>query len=252
MSKQPFFKELIEVKWSDFLVMEKDPLLTSSQRTFIGLVRACANMRLPAIKEAMNRIDGKLAAEIEVVYPKFYITFPNAKDLALPDSDTVTSSVSISQPEEEQKKPEEVPTLSNSLRGTLKILSDAPTATVDKILELTDHVELAFRSGNIDKLPPRSDPYVKSVMMASLMKLSHGGHMGAMFEVLDNIDGVVAEAIHVMGSDVSIPNYLVTEAPYGSVKNEDGVWQLEMPQVTNKWVESLDRIRGGNNDRFKR
>jgi len=82
MKLTPFFKEVIEWRWSKFSSSESSMAYTSSEGVVYALVRACQKGKLPAIKEALNRVDGKVAMELEVEYPKFYFLFPCATSVA--------------------------------------------------------------------------------------------------------------------------------------------------------------------------
>lgn len=236
MSKlTPFFKELLEKRWSEFVQQEKDESYTSSQAVVFSLIRACAKGKLPAIKQALDRIDGKVAIEIEVEYPKFYFTYPYATSVAgLPAGKTTTKKVAKA--EDEEELPDEPVT--NSLRDTLKRMSEQPRSLVGLIMET---------SKAIDKLtpyddPPQSDPLVKSVIVAGLLQLAHNGSLGAIFEILDQIDGRVADKIKLLGGDVHLSR-MDEIAPAGAVKNAEGIYQIEADNTTNAWAASLERTK---------
>ena len=78
----PFFKDLLDKPWSHFAQLEHSQGYTSAQGVVFALIRACAKGKLPAIKEALDRIDGKVAMEIEIEFPKFYFRFPYATSVA--------------------------------------------------------------------------------------------------------------------------------------------------------------------------
>jgi hypothetical protein len=239
----PFFKELIEKRWSEFCAMEADAdSHTSSQGVVFAIVRACADGKLPAIKESLNRIDGKLQEQIEVEYPKFFIQYPYAEvretTVTLPGGKEVTT------PEVNGTKtpPPEAPLVTGSLRDTLQRMSDAPKALVQAILDSAKDVDQ--RQAHSSDIDPVNDPLVKSVIVAGLLKMAHDGKLGAIFEVFDNIDGKLVDKIRILGEDVYLTSY-DTIAPPNAKKNKDGVYQIEADNTTSKWALSLEK-KGGN------
>lgn len=230
----PFFKELIEVRWSEFVQAEKAEEHTSAQAVVFAVVRACAKGKLPAIKESLNRIDGKLAEQIDVVYPKFYIQYPHA-----------TSIKAGAKPLESKELVTimgEQPLITGSLRDTLQRMSEAPKALVTAILEGAKDVEL--RDGYAADTDAHNDPLVKSVIVAGLLKMAHNGSLGAIFEVFDNLDGKLVDTIRILGDDVYLTSYDVI-APAGSTE-VDGVYQIEANNTTNKWAISLGKKEVGD------
>lgn len=237
MQLTPFFKELIDKKWSEFAQMEHDMEYTSNQAVVFAIIRACAKGKLPAIKESLNRIDGKLAAEIEVEYPKFYYQFPYAKSVALSSGKSGEKALG---PVADAVPGLDEP-LTNSLRDTLKRMSNEKRVLVMAVLEAAKNIDTAISyQGDL----PEADPLVKSVICAGLLKMAHDGKLGAIFEVFDQIDGKLADKVKVLGEDVYITSYAEI-APAGAKKNADGVYELVADNTTNAWVASL----GGSDDR---
>lgn len=242
MQLTPFFKELIEKRWSEFVEMEDAETYTSSQAVVFAIVRACAEGRLPAIKESLNRIDGRLQEQIEVEYPKFYITYPHAKAVR------ATNKHQVSLEDGVMTIPEgdgDTPPVTGSLRDTLRRMSHEPRTLVNAILEAAEDVDQ--RKDYAAELSPQSDPLVKSVIVAGLLKMAHNGKLGAIFEVFDQIDGKLVDKIRVLGEDVYLTSY-DTVAPAGAKLNEQGIYQMEADNVTNKWAVSLGR--NNENDRI--
>lgn len=246
MKLTPFFKEVIEMRWSEFHKMEQGEDHTSAQAVVLAIIRACSKGKLPAIKESLNRIDGKLAEQIEVEYPKFFITYPHAKAIesgvkldpkkakAGPPSgknDTFelsTLTAAASEPE---------PLVTGSLRDTLQRMSTEPKSLVTSILDAAADVET--RESYASDFDPPNDPLVKSVIVAGLLKMAHNGSLNAIFEVFDNLDGKLVDKIKIMGDDVYMTSY-DTIAPAGA-KKVNGVYQLEADNTTSVWVTSLKR-----------
>lgn len=240
----PFFKDLLDRPWSEFAKLEHSQGYTSAQGVVFALIRACAKGKLPAIKEALDRIDGKVAMEIEVEFPKFYFRFPYATGVAGIEG-------SVRDDEEVEVLPvvkeEEEPVATDSIRSVLQRMSDEPRQLVTEILTTAAQIDEAVAYAN--DLPP-GDPKVVSVIVAGLLDMAHAGKLGAIFEVLDQIDGKVADKLKVLGGDVII-NRLDEIAPAGAVKNEEGIYQIEAPQTTSVWATALER-KSKNDRRFGR
>ena len=237
----PFFKELIECRWSQFVQAERAEEHTSAQGVVFAIVRACAEGKLPAIKESLNRIDGKLAEQIEVQYPKFYITYPHAEvretTVKVGGKDKQIVSVTGVKEPKKDKQSVSAPLVTGSLRDTLNRMSDAPKSLVNTILEGAKDVDL--HEGYAADTEPLNDPLVKSVIVAGLLRMAHNGSLGAIFEVFDNLDGKLVDTIRVLGEDVYLTSY-DTIAPAGATK-VDGVYQMEADNTTNKWAISLGK-----------
>ena len=228
------FSELVEIHWSELVAMEQNESGNNFDSIVTTLARACIKGNLRAIQTALDRLDGKIAMEIEVEYPKFYTVYPNATKTVddshiidvTPQKKTLIKKVLENLPT--PTEPEELPT--GSLRAVLERMLDSPKKTVVQILEAAEAIdEGSERLG---------DPLVKSVIIAGLMKLVHEGRMGAVLEVLDQVDGRIADKIKLLGGDVYMKNY-ATIAPAGATKNEDGFYQIESDIVTNAWAAKL-------------
>jgi hypothetical protein len=249
----PFFKETIEKRWSEFVKMETSEDYTSSEAVVFAIIRACVVGKLPAIKESLNRVDGKLAEQIEVIYPKFYIQYPHATAIASGGkfakigTDPETTNM-LQTTEGPPFAPGEAPTLvTGSLRDTLTRMSEQPRNLVSAILAAAKDVETRH-SYQADS-DPLTDPLVKSVIVAGLLKLAHDGNLGAIFEVFDNIDGKLVDVIRILGEDVYLTSY-DTIAPSGATK-VDGVYQMEADNTTSKWAISLGK-KGGDDGSIQR
>jgi hypothetical protein len=236
MKLTPFFKDVIERRWSEFVVMEESEDYTSSQAVVFAIIRACQLGKLPAIKESLSRVDGRLAEQIEVIYPKFYIQYPHAT--AVEAGKRKLDNKDLYKPSKFEPTPPEAPLVTGSLRDTLSRMSEAPRNLVTAILTAAKDVET--RHSYQAEHDPLTDPLVKSVIVAGLLKLAHNGNLGAIFEVFDNIDGKLVDTIRILGEDVYLTSY-DTIAPPGATKNKDGVYQVEADNTTSKWALSLGR-----------
>lgn len=240
----PFFKELLDKRWSEFAILENSQQYTSAQGVVFALIRACAKGKLPAIKEALDRIDGKIATEIEVEFPKFYFLFPYADSVAeLPEGQVPEEEVEVLPAVKEA--PESIAT--DSIREVLNRMSDEPRALVTQIIMAAQKIDEAVEYANDI---PEEDPKVVSVIVAGLLDMAHQGKLNAIFEVLDQIDGKVADKVKVLGGDVYI-NRLDRVAPAGAVRNKKGIYQVEAPQTTTIWAQALER-KNKNDRRFGR
>ena len=239
----PFFKQVIEMRWSEYCKLEQGEEHSSSQAVVLAVVRACANGKLPAIKESLNRIDGKLQEQIEVEYPKFYIAYPYAKSIEAkvrtPNGKTITVPQVIGS---DTPPDQDAPLITGSLRDTLDRMSDAPKSLVTQILDAAEEVEL--KQGYAADHEHTSDPLVKSVIVAGLLKMAHNGSLSAIFEVFDNLDGKLVDKIKIMGDDVYLTSYDAI-APPSAKKNKDGVFQVEADNTTSAWAVSLKRKHEG-------
>lgn len=257
MSKRltELFREVIELRWSELVAMENSFDSTNFESIVIALVRACKNGNLRAIQTALDRLDGKIATEIEVEMPKFYYLYPRATMAAddpniiemgepgvvkyengvmtVPVDDGIISlSGAPADMDELESVEEELPT--GSLRAVLEKLLDSPKVMVGKILVSADAV---------DKHDLHlGDPKVKSVIIAGLMRLVHNDRIGAVFEIFDQIDGKVADKFKMLGNDMYMKRFDLI-APAGAVKNDDGIYQIEAPNVTNMWSLKLEAGR---------
>jgi hypothetical protein len=184
-------------------------------------------------------MDGKVISEVEVEYPRFYIIFPNAKQKVIdvePSQSNIPlihqspmgqEIVSLSSPNDDIE--DELPT--GSLREVLSRMLQAKVGIVESIISATKRLD-------VDE-PSNFDPLVKSAIVAGLMKLVHKGRVNAAIEVLDQIDGKVKEHIKVLGGDIYMKNFSTT-APAEAELNENGIYQISSPMVTDIWAKRLE------------
>ncbi len=240
------FREIIELRWTEFVQRERSFDSTNFDSVIVGIVRACKKGTLRAIQTGLDRLDGKVAQEIEVEMPQFYFIYPKAVKAA--DDPEI---IDVGEPVErvlEETRPtetgpadmdelhaaeEELPT--GSLRAVLQKLLDSPKQQVVDILAVADEIDSQGYS-------MEGDPKVKSVIVAGLMKLVHDGRISAVFEVFDQIDGKVADKIKILGNDVFMYRY-DTIAPAGATKNADGFYQISADNTTNAWALKLEQGR---------
>lgn len=245
------------MRWSEFVEIEHSLDSNNFDSAIAAIIRACKKGNLRAIQMGLDRLDGKIAAELKIEMPKFYYIYPFAEKklddpsilefgedgvvknengtLTVPEGDGVTSIAGPADIDEQMSAESELP--SGQLRPVLEKMLHSPRSIVKDILDSADAVDKHDYSVG--------DPMVKSVIVAGLMKLVHDGRISAVFEVFDQIDGKVADKLKVLGNDVYMKRYDLI-APAGAVKNEEGVYQLEAETTTSLWVNKLDQGKGRN------
>lgn len=230
-----FLKEIIDWRWDDFVKAETDTNYTGYQAAVFALIRSCSEAKLGAIKLAIDRVDGKVETPIKFEYPKVYLLFPEAKEAALPPAGMKPAALTTGKPLKE-KPPEEEPVklTTMSLRQTLNKMAEEPRLLVKMILQRKREVELGKVADG------KNIPLVKSVIAANLLHLAEKNNFEAITEVFDQIDGKLVETIRILGDDIYLSSY-VSVAPYGAVKNKDGVFQLEAPQIAQSWKQKLSK-----------
>lgn len=237
-----FLLEVSNWRWDEFSLAEKDEEHYSTADAIVfSLVRACAMEKLEAIKLAINRLDGKLATPIQVVYPKVYFLFPNATEVEV---SPVQNTPLLEEPESFEETavtvaeddPAILPTL--GIRQTLDKMIGYPRSVPAKIVESARVIDQLIAKD--EPLPSGEHiPMVKSVVAAHLLEMGKRRDIDALYEIFESIDGKLTETIHVLGDDMEIISYL-KKAPVGAVKNEHGVYQIEAKQVMQSWQEKLE------------
>ena len=228
-----FLAKVADFKWTDFIKAETDDSYTTSQSIVFSLIRACAMENLPAIKSAINRLDGKVETPVQVLMPKVYYLYPNATEALRNTVIEEEQALQVIEVEVDLDPVLETPT--KGFRETLARMADYPRETPKNIIEAQNQCEEYVRRGGPLWLPV---PLVKAVVSAHILHMAQERNIDAMEEVMDNIDGRLVETIRMVGEDLYIMQF-GTVAPPGAVKNEDGVWQVEATQAQKMWREKL-------------
>lgn len=236
-----FLKEVSGWDWWDFLQAEKDPKYTTRQSIVFAMVRAAAMENLPAIATAISRLDGKVETPVQVVMPKVYYLYPNATEVEkLPEPESAPgSAVAVI---EAPDMADELPT--QSFRETMRRMAGLERTLPDRIIKCQEAWE-AYANGRGQAPMEGGVPQtvkVSSVVAARLLNMAQKRNLKALDEVFDQLDGKLVETVRIVGEDM----YLVqwgTVAPAGAVKNEDGIYQVEVPQMSRMWGERLDPSR---------
>jgi len=241
-----FLAEVIQWRWDEFVKAETSHEFTGFEATVLALVRTCSEMKLGAIKLAIDRVDGKIETPVKIEYPKIFFTYPFATSVALEGGPEQAKRISSLKDEPKKEKPKEDTKKKDetlavlSLRETLQKLADSPRQTVKLILDVKKMVEEAAEMAHeLTEAEQQKVPMVKSVIAANLLKLANEqGNFEAITEVFDQIDGKLVETLRILGDDIYLTQYSET-APAGAIKNDDGVYMIQAPQAQSVWEDKL-------------
>lgn len=239
-----FLAEVIHWRWDDFVKAEKDAKYSGLEAAVLSLVRVTSEAKLGAIKLAIDRVDGKIETPVKIEYPKVWLVFPEAESVALqPGEKEIGKELTIpDEPPNDIPEEEPVSAATLTLRQTLSKMADAPRVLVPTILKAKKDVEAALKQDPNYEI--ENAPLVKSVIAANLLNLAiEKNNFEAITEVFDQIDGKLVETIRILGEDIYLNQYAL-EAPYGAVKNKDGVYVIEAKEIADQWRRKLESKRG--------
>jgi len=228
-----FLKEVSGWDWYQFLKAEKDESFTTRQSIVFAMVRAAAMENLPAITTAISRLDGKVETPVQVKMPKVYQIYPFAKEVE-PSLEEGEKKPEMQVVEIEEDMAEELPT--QSFRETMQKMAGQARTLPGKIIECQEQWERFHRN---EGRAPEETVKVSSVVAARLLNMAQKRNMKALDEVFDQLDGKLVETFRVVGQDMYLTMWS-TVAPAGAVKNEKGIYQVEVPQMSRMWGERLD------------
>lgn len=251
-----FLREVASWRWDQFVRAEKDKNYTSNQAIIFSLIRACAMRKLPAIKVAIDRMDGKLKTPVKIEMPKVYYIYPNA---VIPAKETDDWQTKLEKGTGMTFTPDASPPVTGELMPAVEVHetandSDLPSMTFRETLakmsdyprELPEQLVLAAEATHawIERRGPEPPeiPMVKSVVAAHLLIMAQERNMDAIGEVFNAIDGKLVETIQLLGDDIYIVNYAAI-APDGATPNKDGILQIEATDAQNTWAQRLDNER---------
>lgn len=219
--------EMSEWYWPDFIQVRENEDKTEYEDSLIELVLSIVDEKVTvaAIKRAIERVDGKQAENINIEYPKFYVRYPNAKNVV-----SLVGKEVIDMPEVSLPGPEMA---TAGIRGAIAEMSGRPKGAAAKVLEI------ARRFIDDPMYVTRSQIKVKEVIASALIVLSKT-KQGAMEELLNQIDGKVATTYKLLGDDVYFNRY-DEEVPVGGIVGKDGVYMIETKNVTNSWALKLGK-----------
>lgn len=227
------FEEIIHLEWGEFVALEKDKSASVDDVVLCSLIRACADTDdIAAIKLAFDRVDGLLETLIEIKVPKFYTRYLKATDIEHSDSKALGAG------EDAKDDKSKYDPATAKLRETLKEMRGLPRDVI--------RVILLYRK-RIDKgVPVETQPKVKAVIVANLLKHVTKGRFRAIELVFDQIDGKLPKAINLLGgADVYVDDYTQLVAPAHALKDENGVYYAENQLMTTAWLRGFANSQKG-------
>jgi hypothetical protein len=226
-----FLGTVSEMTWDNFIRAELDLSYSTSQSIVFALIRACAMENLPAIKSAINRLDGKVETPVQVIMPKVFYLYPNATRKV--ESLEIPSATPVVKEEKEEVVVAETPT--RGFRETIARMGDKPRETPKFIIESQANIEEHVRKGE-PLVFPLTD--VKSVVAAHILHMGQERDIDAMEEIFNNLDGKLVEKYKVVADDLYIVQFAPI-APAGAYLNGDGVWQSLATKTQEMWRSRL-------------
>lgn len=222
-----FLREVLNYRYSEFLQKIESGDHTSNERAIFELIKAIFKGKLSAMREALDRIDGKVEQPLDIEFPKFFTLYPNAKSVE--DGETQEDILpAIIEPH----TPIDIELA--GIRDTIREMGECPSAVVDMLLKRESEIPGELSVGAVQE----PDPMIKSLVAAHLFKLISNGSYKAVTELLNQLEGKVAEKIHVLGDDVYLTRFDEI-APAGAKLNKDGIYQIENKTVTTLWETNL-------------
>lgn len=238
------FEELIHLPWDEFYLLEKDRGSSVDDTVLCSLIRTCADTDdISAIKLAFDRIDGLQATLIEIKVPKFYLRYPNAKEI-----EPGAKELEAATEENKKDQPSNYDPATAKLRETLQEMRSMPRDIIRAVRTVQRRVEKAIDN---DIPIPEGDkrpkiPQVKAVIVANLLKNVQKGKFKAVELVFDQIDGKLPKAIQLLGGeDIYVDDDQVLVAPAHSLLGDDGVYYAENKAMTTIWLRGFAHSQKG-------
>lgn len=227
------FEELIHLEWGEFVELEKSGRASVDDVVLCSLIRSCTDSDdIAAIKLAFDRIDGLQETPIEIKVPKFYTRYVNATE-AEPSEKRVEAGESS-----KKAKTSDYDPATAKLRETLREMRSMPKDVIRVVNLYKKRIE--------QEKPVETQPKVKAVMVANLLKNVTKGKFRAIELVFDQIDGKLTRTISLLGGeDVYVDDYNTLIAPAGSQQDEDGVYFAENKLMTTAWLRGFSRSQKG-------
>lgn len=229
------FEELLHLDWGDFIRLEEDDASTVDDVALCSLIRACSDSDdIAAIKLAFDRADGIQDTQIEIKVPKFYTRYPRAKEVEAGAKKIETSK---GQEELEESKNSYDPA-SAKLRETLKEMRSMPKEVIRVIMLYKRRIEAGTEV--------ETQPKVKAVIVANLLKHVKKGRFRAIELVFDQVDGKLPKGIKLLGgNDVFVDDNSALVAPAHAELDEHGVYYAENQAMTTSWLRGFARSQKG-------
>lgn len=237
------FVELIHMEWREFIELEQDKTASVDDVVLCSLIRTCTDTDdIAAIKLAFDRVDGLLETLIEIKVPKFYTRYIKATSIE-PRQKAIEGSKNAPKDEPSNYDP-----ATAKLRETLKEMRGMPRDVVRVVLLYKKRIEKG--------VAVETQPKVKAVIVANLLRHVSKGRFRAIELVFDQIDGKLPKAINLLGgADVYVDDYTELVAPAHAELGEDGVYFAENQLITTAWLrgfansaKGLETLAEGLND----
>lgn len=221
------FEEILHMEWGTFYELENNKSSSIDDTILCSLIRVCADSDdISAIKLAFDRADGALQTLIDIKVPKFYVRYINA-------TESEVAEKVVEQPTEQKNvdKSSYDPATAK-LRETLTEMRSLPRDVIRAVL---------LYKKRIDKgTPVETEPTVKAVIVANLLKNVTKGRFKAIELVFDQIDGKLPKSIELLGGeDVYVDDYNTLTAPSHAIKDENGHYIAENKIMTNMWIRGF-------------
>lgn len=227
------FEEIIHLEWGEFIALEQDKSASVDDVVLCSLIRACADTDdIAAIKLAFDRVDGLLETLIEIKVPKFYTRYLKAKEIE-------PGQKQIEAPGDAKKdEPGKYDPATAKLRETLKEMRSLPRDVI--------RIVLLYKK-RLDKgVAVETQPKVKAVIVANLLRHVTKGRFRAIELVFDQIDGKLPKAINLLGgADVYVDDYTALVAPAHATKDENGYYIAENQLMTTAWLRGFANSQKG-------
>lgn len=227
------FEEIIHLTWGEFIALEQEKSASVDDVVLCSLIRACADTDdIAAIKLAFDRIDGLLETLIEIKVPKFYIRYVNAKEIE-PGAKELSAG-----DDKAKDEPTSYDPATAKLRETLKEMRGMPRDVIRVVRLYKSRIEKGVKV--------ETQPKVKAVIVANLLKHVTKGRFRAIELVFDQIDGKLPKAIQLLGGDdVYVDDYTELVAPAHSQLDEKGVYYAENKLMTTAWLRGFANSQKG-------
>lgn len=233
MTLKERFEELIHLPWDEFVEMEKNKNTSVDDMVLCALIRSCADTdNINAAKISFDRIDDIQEVPIKVNVPKFYIRYPNAKEIEV-------GGEQVKQLSEPKETKSDYDPATAKLRATLAEMRSMPRQVVNVVIATKRAVEK-------DKPIKNKIPSVKAVIVANLLYNAKKHRTRAIELIFDQIDGRLTRTVTLLGgNDVYVDDFSTLTAPANAVKDENGVYIAENELMTNAWLRGFANSNKG-------
>lgn len=232
-------RHLVNSRFDVFLETEKNPNITSAEKVAVSLFRSIFSHNPRSIRTAINRLDGLLPKQVELLLPKVFYLYPNAP---------VSDNPNLKKPQDVvvvEEKPiqhnRNIPDM--SIREATQELSSLPFSLVESIIKDAAATSNWFNGTGPQ---PKRVPYMKSVLAAHIVEMASKGMPDVVEDFFDSVDGRLTETIKV-GDDIYLTSYATT-APEDALPNDDGVMMIEATKVADMWGKALQKGKNYTNE----